>query len=836
MPAQIGRFEIVSEIAKSASGAVYKANDPGAGRTVALKTIRLDLAPDLARILVQLILQEAESTKVLNSQNVALLYGAGEIDGQFCAAMEYVEGNSLANMIARQEGFSIWDLLDITRQVCLALDHADSNGITHRSLEPAKIMMQWDGTVKVLGYGVSTMVSAMPRKGAQVPPLFHYMSPEQVKGEVMDLRSNIFSWGAILYEMVTERKPFDGPDIQTIRQKILYETPEPAAALNPRMNLTVSRVIMQALSKIPEERYQRGQELLLDLEKAKETTQAKQANQAPKALAIPEKFKIPVGTSGKFVAPKRPEGEAPAQTFTVKAADDDSDQPVTPARQVAAPQGKTSLNPSFTDEGRDPKILNAGGVQTTPATKAATAATGWSAGGNAASRGKPSPPASAESSGAQATMNMSAPTVEPQAVEPAKFKFDPLMAEDGPSTQKTVGFSDLEELPPLKELPVTPEPASSVVVEEQQALSSPLFLLTPGVVQEDKSKIITRENAKKVVKQVKQVPPRLIIYSVSAAAAVILFVVLGIAYHIHGQNEEETSVVPAPTAKAEQPITQESTSAPTQSAAQQPEAPQQQVEVVVKPRFAPKKVKSPARAEPVIIPGELAINSNPEGATVQIDGRSDPSWITPYNVTGLSPGQHTISVTKTGYTSETRSIDVTSGSKSFLVVHLTQLGTTVAVTSEPAGANVYIDGKDIGRVTPTQVTAEKGTHTILVRKQGYLDETTTADIVPGQAFRFSPVLKVMGITEEIKTGGKFKRMFGGDSVAGMGKVTIKTQPKGAQITVNRRMIDKPTPVDFMLNPGNYVIDITRSGYKSIHRVVDVEKGAKIELDEAMEPQ
>ena len=194
MSNKIGRFEIISEVAKSGSSAVYKANDPEAGRTIALKTIRLDLPPDLARILIQLILQEAESTKTLNSQNIGLLYGAGEIEGQFCAAMEYVEGNSLANMIARQEGFSIWDLLDLSRQVCLALDHANSHEVLHRSLEPAKIMMQWDGTVKVLGYGISTMVSAMPRKGAEVPPLFYYMSPEQVKGDVMDLRSNIFSW------------------------------------------------------------------------------------------------------------------------------------------------------------------------------------------------------------------------------------------------------------------------------------------------------------------------------------------------------------------------------------------------------------------------------------------------------------------------------------------------------------------------------------------------------------------------------------------------------------------------------------------------------------------
>ena len=309
MSNKIGRFEIISEIAKSGSSAVYKANDPEAGRTIALKTIRLDLPPDLARILIQLILQEAESTKTLNSQNIGLLYGAGEIEGQFCAAMEYVEGNSLANMIARQEGFSIWDLLDLSRQVCLALDHANSHEVLHRSLEPAKIMMQWDGTVKVLGYGISTMVSAMPRKGAEVPPLFYYMSPEQVKGDVMDLRSNIFSWGAILYEMVTERKPFVGDDIQTVRKKILDETPEPPATINPRMNLSVSTVIMRALSKSPEERYEHGHDLLADLEKAKETTQAKTAKDAkpPKGLVIPEKLKAPPATSANFIVPQKPE-------------------------------------------------------------------------------------------------------------------------------------------------------------------------------------------------------------------------------------------------------------------------------------------------------------------------------------------------------------------------------------------------------------------------------------------------------------------------------------------------------------------------------------------------
>src|SRR5579864_6192610 len=206
MSIKIGRFEILGELAKSESSCVYKANDPESGQTLALKTFRLDLYGELADEVVQRILQEAETTKDLNSSNITLVYGAGEIDGQFCAAMEYIQGNSIATMLARKEGFSIWDLLDIGRQVCSGLDHAHSQKVFHFSMEPAKIMCGWDGTVKLLGFGVSSV----GRFAAQVPgaisPVLHYMSPEQVRGEEIDARSNLFSLGAMFYEMVTDRK------------------------------------------------------------------------------------------------------------------------------------------------------------------------------------------------------------------------------------------------------------------------------------------------------------------------------------------------------------------------------------------------------------------------------------------------------------------------------------------------------------------------------------------------------------------------------------------------------------------------------------------------------
>src|ERR1700693_2708620 len=199
---KIGHFEILSELSKSGTGAVFKANDPQTNQTVALKAIQLSAFGESAAELESCLLQEAETTKVLSNPNLAPVFGAGVIDGQFYAAMEYIQGNSVATMLARKEGFSIWDLLDITRQVCSGLEQAASQGVAHHSLEPAKIMVQWDGMVKILGYGISNMSLIGADSGKGLGRLMPYCSPEQIRGEAIDLRSNVFTLGAILYEMV----------------------------------------------------------------------------------------------------------------------------------------------------------------------------------------------------------------------------------------------------------------------------------------------------------------------------------------------------------------------------------------------------------------------------------------------------------------------------------------------------------------------------------------------------------------------------------------------------------------------------------------------------------
>jgi PEGA domain len=336
--------------------------------------------------------------------------------------------------------------------------------------------------------------------------------------------------------------------------------------------------------------------------------------------------------------------------------------------------------------------------------------------------------------------------------------------------------------------------------------------------------------------EIRKVPPRLVGYSVAAAAAFILIIIVGMWLHFHRQTADSTPATDiTATSTEETPATQPDAIATPVPQVETGNEPQ----VTVTPQYPQPKRRAIAKSPvpPAIMPGQLTITSVPEGAQVQVDGRTDPNWLTPYTVTGLKPGSHSISLAKSGYSSDSKTVSITAGARSALEMRLAQLGATVTVASQPAGAAVYIDGKSTGHVTPAHITVtERGTHTIVVRKDGYLDETTTTALTPGLTFNFAPVLRAMGVTDDIKVVGKFNKLFGKKGAAGMGRLSIKTQPKGAQVTANRRMVDKPTPVDFLLNPGNYEVEITLPGYKRIHRIVNVDEGTKVELNENLQPE
>jgi hypothetical protein len=139
--------------------------------------------------------------------------------------------------------------------------------------------------------------------------------------------------------------------------------------------------------------------------------------------------------------------------------------------------------------------------------------------------------------------------------------------------------------------------------------------------------------------------------------------------------------------------------------------------------------------------------------------------------------------------------------------------------------------------TPAQVSVDKGQHVVLVRLSGYLDETMSGQFAVSQTYSFSPTLRQLGNVDSIKTvGGKMSRLFGGKAQQGQATVSIRTQPKGAQIAVNQHMLDKTSPVDVAVDPGSYVVDITLTGYAPVHKIVTATKGGKLVIDETLQAQ
>ena len=802
MPTKLGQFEIQSELSKSPTGIVYKANDADSGQTIALKAIQLAAFGDQSSAVEQALLQEVQSAKVLSNQNLCRVTNSTIIDGQFCAVMEYVQGNSIATMLARKEGFSIWDLLDIGRQLANGLDDAASHQIIHHSLEPAKIMCGWDGTVKILSYGVSG-VGNFVQHAAGLSSILNYMPPEQLRGEATDLRSNLFSLGAIFYEMVTERKAFEGSDPESIRQNILQSTPAAPIRVNAKVHPLLSDLIMKALAKDPAQRYQTGRALLDDLENCKESRPAAKKAAAPTASTVAP-ASVRAAVQSKFV------GSA-----------SHASQPA-PVREAAAP---VAPKPA------PPKPLHVA------MPKSAAAAAG--VGSGTTSEAPPTAPSQPESFMSAAIEQPDVETFEPTS---PKVAVDPLMAGSAPASSGT-SFSEIAELPPLKEVYIAPEPAPEPPPVEPPKFRSSSPRRSERIA--DKPKIQPREVAAKAVKEIKGVPPQLMLYAVAGAVVLILAIIIGVTYYIHSQTEEDagTTRQPAPSAiqpalRPAQPAMQPEAAAPADftADAQPTEVPDATPEPVGRVSRSNSRGARKKAAVPVAVPGQLTIDSTPQGAQVSLDGSTDPSWTTPLALTNIQAGKHSITVSKSGYSSDTRAVEVASGAKATAIIHLSQLSATLIVKSDPPGASIYIDSKDAGSKTPAQISVPKGQHLVLVRKEGFLDETMNMQFILGQTFNFSPTLRALGNVENMKTVGKMSKLFGKKGQADQGTVSIHTQPKGAQIAINQHMLDKSVPVDVMLDPGNYVVDVTASGYAPIHKVVTVEKGSKVLVDDVMQQQ
>jgi serine/threonine protein kinase len=263
-----GRYEILGELGRGAMGVVYHAVDPVIGRNVAVKTIRLTAEgtglshPELlARFQT-----EARAAGLLTHPNIVVVYDAGEEDGLYYITMELVVGQSMQAVFDNGEAFPVPRILRILEQACGALQFAHERNIVHRDVKPANLMLTADDTVKVTDFGTAKILQfGTVQQTTHVMGTPSYMSPEQVKGRPVDGRTDIFSLGVVLYEMLTGEKPFPGQSITTVIYKIVNEEPVQPRQLNPSIHPGLNDIVMRALAKDPETRYQSCREMLEDL-------------------------------------------------------------------------------------------------------------------------------------------------------------------------------------------------------------------------------------------------------------------------------------------------------------------------------------------------------------------------------------------------------------------------------------------------------------------------------------------------------------------------------------------------------------------------------------------
>jgi len=262
--AKAGRYELLDELGRGAMGVVYRAHDPVIGRSVAVKTMRLSeegTGMSHAELLSR-FQTEARAAGLLAHPNIVTVYDAGEEEGLFYITMELVEGRSLQALLDASQTFPLSRVLRIMEQACSALDFAHQRNVVHRDIKPANLMITPDDTVKVTDFGTAKILQIGTAQTQHVIGTPSYMSPEQVKGQRVDGRSDIFSLGVILYELVTGEKPFPGENLTTVIYKIVNEEPIPPRELDSSVHPGLSYVITHALAKQPAERYQSCREFL----------------------------------------------------------------------------------------------------------------------------------------------------------------------------------------------------------------------------------------------------------------------------------------------------------------------------------------------------------------------------------------------------------------------------------------------------------------------------------------------------------------------------------------------------------------------------------------------
>lgn len=258
------RYEIVEVIGAGGMAVVYKAIDQRLNRFVAVKILRDELARDeefRARFQI-----EAQAVAMLSHPNIVSVYDVSHTAGVEYIVMELIEGVTLMQYMQKKGALSWKEAAHFSTQIAKALEHAHSKGIVHRDIKPQNIMILRDGTIKVADFGIAALESAQEQRSDQTVGSVHYIAPEQARGETPDTRSDIYSLGVVMYEMLTGQMPYDGETAEQIALKHIAGVAVPPRQLNAEIPEELERITLKAMNADIRERYQSASELLTDLE------------------------------------------------------------------------------------------------------------------------------------------------------------------------------------------------------------------------------------------------------------------------------------------------------------------------------------------------------------------------------------------------------------------------------------------------------------------------------------------------------------------------------------------------------------------------------------------
>lgn len=273
MLTKLGKYEIRRELGRGAMGIVYEGFDPYIERPVAIKTIHKSLIDQAeSGEIFSRFRREAQAAGRLTHPNIVSIYEYGEEGDMAFIAMELIEGVELKEYFDKARRFQLNEGLSIMFQLLGALEYSHGRGVVHRDIKPSNILIAKDGKIKIADFGIAQIESSDLTHAGTVLGTPSYMSPEQFMGLVADRRSDIYSGGVILYQLLTGERPFFGSNMTVIMHKVMHQAPVPPSELNPEISQAMDEVVKKALAKRPEERFQAAAQFMEALKLAAETT------------------------------------------------------------------------------------------------------------------------------------------------------------------------------------------------------------------------------------------------------------------------------------------------------------------------------------------------------------------------------------------------------------------------------------------------------------------------------------------------------------------------------------------------------------------------------------